>query len=160
MTIEERDREADLESQFAEWIDNDDSVRADRLMEDAIPMIRELAAERDTLRAQLAGLRQQRMEDDAHRNQEIDTLRTQLAEALERERWIPVEERLPEPLRLVLLVIDNYTQPTVGHLSIPESDGRAQWSEWDRWILHHRVTHWRPMPAVPTQSDATASEGT
>lgn len=74
-------------------------------------------------------------------------------------RWIPVEERLPEPERPVLVAIDNgprlpsyvewepYIMCT-GERWAPAGGPLEWWTEGQGYVLSG-VTHWQPLPAPP-----------
>lgn len=69
------------------------------------------------------------------------------AEALERERWIPVEERLPERLQRVLAYL-----PAEGEaeLCIYQAHTGGWYSlEGQNYIVSADVSHWQPKPAPP-----------
>lgn len=73
---------------------------------------------------------------------EIRDALLQFAELLERERWIPVAERLPEFQNYYLAVIANDgAPPRVKHVYFREEDRQ--------WIDYQSVTHWRPLPQPP-----------
>ena len=67
-------------------------------------------------------------------------------------RWIPVEERLPEPETLVLLTYvgeldKQFPSVTLGYRVRPESSDRLTWRT--KWELHFEYTHWMPLPPKP-----------
>lgn len=68
------------------------------------------------------------------------------AEALERSRWIPVTERLPEEGVRVLVRLDG-DKPPIGE---PRMDtDRVVDGRWVRWF--DLVTHWMPLPNKPKE---------
>jgi hypothetical protein len=82
---------------------------------------------------------------------EIDSALRMAIEALERDRWIPVTEILPEPKTEVIAAFD---------------DGAvcSLWQNWQNDTLDpftytvddffgptHDVTHWRPLPEPPKE---------
>lgn len=74
-----------------------------------------------------------------------------LAEKLERERWISVEERMPEEEGVYLC---RYTfANSDGSLSNLRSMGCIRYhhaeSRWQHASLRLRVTHWRELPEPP-----------
>ena len=69
------------------------------------------------------------------------------AEALERSRWIPVTERLPDNETTRVLV--NVTG-TKGLIGVPAIDtDRVVDGQWVRWGEY--VTHWMPLPNKPKE---------
>ena len=67
-------------------------------------------------------------------------------------RWISVEERLPEQEQTVLLVCKNGAR-FVGFYRF-DYDGEVQWKIWTalgsaRKLNKGRVTHWMPLPEPP-----------
>lgn len=66
-----------------------------------------------------------------------------LADALERVRWIPVEERLPEDCETVLVKAGLYTYCAYRRIG----DWRLDYPDIEIWI--HGVTHWMPLPEGP-----------
>ena len=74
--------------------------------------------------------------------QEIDELR-------EKQRWIPVEERLPEDLELLLI-----SAPYERHPERPPSREIGLYdAKYDRWVTNSafnlRPSHWMPLPEPP-----------
>lgn len=70
----------------------------------------------------------------------------------ERERWIPVEERLPEEKVNVLVAGFAYNDPKRGYWQAIGARWDNRWAEdaedvayWQR----HPVTHWKPLPQGP-----------
>ena len=70
-------------------------------------------------------------------------LRAELAELREANRWIPVEERLPEA-GVKAIATDG------DHVDMALYDYN---NEWDWWVpignADEEITHWRPLPAPP-----------
>lgn len=69
-----------------------------------------------------------------------------LCDALEKYRWIPVTERLPEDAALVLIYpVDD------------EAASAQYWQQsnhfrmWDYCVKPGDVTHWMPLPAAPEE---------
>ena len=72
---------------------------------------------------------------------EIQKLNARIAELEEKQRWIPVSERLPEGGKVLVLWKDG----TI-HLDSTFIDcGRYYW--WESGQAN--VTHWMPMPQLP-----------
>ena len=72
-----------------------------------------------------------------------------IAELEEKQRWIPVSERLPENWKSVLTIdISKSTQDMVTAFYNPEtslwSTHFSMYSDSDLW-----VTHWMPLPESP-----------
>lgn len=89
----------------------------------------------------------------AKRNRRLADLSRELArELLERQRWIPVETKLPtigdqvvawKP-RLGKAVVVTFSQHALDHLTCTRRDG--QW-----WDCGNQITHWMPLPAPPIE---------
>jgi hypothetical protein len=71
---------------------------------------------------------------------EDDELRTELKAAKERDRWISVEERLPNQSGFYL-TFDTFSE------SIPVKLNRFNIPYWQ--MNHSTVTHWRDLPGPP-----------
>ena len=73
----------------------------------------------------------------------IAELRAELAELREANRWIPVEERLPEA-GVKAIATDG------DHVDMALYDYN---NEWDWWVpignADEEITHWRPLPTPP-----------
>ncbi len=82
---------------------------------------------------------------------ELDALRAELEKAKERERWIPVKERQPEPGKIfpttseLLEVVDGGEVVSPAWLVL---SGRfaGEWNAHNRTLIN--VTHWR-LPTLP-----------
>ena len=65
---------------------------------------------------------------------------------LDRRRWIPVAERLPEPWVVVIVSTDDDDEADVGCV-----DALKQWlNPHTGDMAVSSVTHWMPLPALPT----------
>ena len=72
-----------------------------------------------------------------------------IAELEEKQRWIPVGERLPEDTeRMLTIVYDAFEDTTA--ISILQHYGDGDWFSWDsgRYV----VTHWMPLPESPNDT--------
>lgn len=81
--------------------------------------------------------------------------------ALERDRWISVEERLPELNTSVLVHgignTDGFWGEQVTAISkrflfkiFPSSEGEETWSSpWQYFHTDYKITHWMPLPEPP-----------
>ena len=82
--------------------------------------------------------------------EENANLTARIAELEEKQRWIPVSERLPEDTeRMLTIVYDAFEDTTA--ISILQHYGDGDWFSWDsgRYV----VTHWMPMPEPPTERE-------
>lgn len=78
-------------------------------------------------------------------------------EALERTKWIPCSERLPDSQWDVLVIASG----KVGNIRLENSVEIGNFSLDDGWILemwpeweNPTVTHWMPMPEPPKEGEA------
>ena len=72
-------------------------------------------------------------------------------EALERMRWIPCSERLPEDFQDVLIWDNRDETSFTGHYA--ECDGwTVDGYDVDRYPFD--ITHWMPLPEPPEEGDA------
>lgn len=83
--------------------------------------------------------------------------------ALERDRWISVEERLPERNTSVLVYAIGNTDGFWGeHVTaiadrflfkfFPSSKGEEKWSSpWQYFHTDYKITHWKPLPEPPKE---------
>ena len=71
--------------------------------------------------------------------------------ALSRDRWISVEERLPEMHEEVLICTEDYGESELGFAMVAVWDGSDWIDTWDRRGTIHCVTHWRPLPEPPKE---------
>lgn len=69
-------------------------------------------------------------------------------------RWIPVKERLPEPGKMVLLIVSGKVKNItligayeLGEFDIDEGWILEMWPEWE----DPKVTHWMPLPELPEE---------
>lgn len=71
-------------------------------------------------------------------------------DALERRRWIPVDEKVPEPYETVIVSVatrNGYEEP-VSFETVASYERRS--ATWDVTKTDdERVTHWMPMPEPP-----------
>ncbi len=77
-----------------------------------------------------------------------------ILEALERTRWIPVEERLPEELEPVLFTVypkDTQLYNKYGKVIYLAWRENGEWLDWEgkRVSDVFIVTHWMPLPEPP-----------
>lgn len=77
-------------------------------------------------------------------------------EALERTRWIPCNERMPDEAGKYLCRVKNVFFPQNGFLIILwYNDGK--WTDsYDCW--ENRATHWMPLPEPPEEVEFNAKE--
>lgn len=78
-------------------------------------------------------------------------------EALERTRWIPCSERLPESDLEVLVIASG----KVGNITLVNSVEIGDFDRDEGWILEMwpgwedpNVTHWMPLPELPKEGGA------
>ena len=87
----------------------------------------------------------------------ITELETEVARLQEAARWIPVEERLPEPGVPVLMWLHPRHIPGQAKEGtyMPVLNPDRSWrSTWDMSTYETgEITHWRPMPSVPNVED-------
>lgn len=69
-------------------------------------------------------------------------------EAVEREHWIPVEERLPEDESYILLSFANFSLPLVGRYEQDEDGGAFYIGDEDTTCISQGVfvNAWMPLP--------------
>lgn len=79
---------------------------------------------------------------------EIKALRDKVPE------WIPVSERLPEPEKMVLLIVSG----KVKNISFVDAYELGEFDTDEGWILEMwpewkdpKVTHWMPLPELPEE---------
>lgn len=79
---------------------------------------------------------------------EIKALRDKVPE------WIPVSERLPEPEKMVLLIVSG----KIKNISFVDAYDLGEFDTDEGWILEmwpewkdHKVTHWMPLPELPEE---------
>lgn len=61
------------------------------------------------------------------------------------QRWIPVTERLPEPLEYVLVYVSNRDYVEIAYMTI--------YKEWVGVEIKSQVTHWMPLPNPPKDGE-------
>lgn len=84
----------------------------------------------------------ERWEYDCGSSKCVNNLMIQAAEALEKQQWISVMERLPEEdTRVLVWLVDGANKYTR-----MDTDRRHN-SKWVRWEKY--VTHWMPLPDAP-----------
>lgn len=84
-------------------------------------------------------------EDAAELRTLITGLESRIAELEEKQRWIPVSERLPDNWESVLTIdISKSTQDVVTAFYNPETSRWSTHVSCDLW-----VTHWMPLPEPP-----------
>ena len=70
--------------------------------------------------------------------------------------WIDVKDKLPQKNERVLVVCTNYNNKMQRHISICEfwGDKHEHLGEVyhkPMWSGHKKVTHWQPLPELPTE---------
>ena len=83
-------------------------------------------------------------------------------EALERTRWIPCSERLPESNLEVLVIVSG----KVGNITLVNSVEIGDFDRDEGWILEMwpewedpNVTHWQPLPEPPKEENDETIDG-
>lgn len=68
--------------------------------------------------------------------------------------WIPASERLPEPEKMVLLIVSG----KIKNISFVDAYDLGEFDTDEGWILEmwpewkdHKVTHWMPLPELPEE---------
>ena len=101
--------------------------------------------EEGTRIAELEAELEQAKEDRDAVSRTADQAIEELARLQEANRWIPVEERMPEPtagMRKYLLLCED------GEVTIGWPD-KSQSDSWGTYDLHARIVGWRPLPEGP-----------
>lgn len=88
---------------------------------------------------------------------QVDALTAEIAAMKEAQRWIPVEERLPEPGVPVLMWLHPRHIPGQAKEGtyMPVLNPDRPWrSTWDMSTYETgEITHWRPMPFAPSEEE-------
>ena len=79
-----------------------------------------------------------------------ETARLAIA-ALSRDRWISVDDRLPEMHDEVLICNGDYGKTELGFATVAVWGGSDWVNTWDRKGTIHCVTHWRPLTEPPKE---------
>ena len=137
--------------EHAEWWEYGD------MMDPPAGLEKDLAAAADRLENQSAHIAalQQEIEKLRGQNEQLRgaaaLVAKESAELLE-QRWIPVEERLPEYGVRVLATDmyegDDYTGIRTREEYPDDTDG-CWYDEWGRWYPIDDATHWMPLPKAP-----------
>ena len=69
--------------------------------------------------------------------------------ALERDRWISVEESLPEDFQKVLVFWWEHSEPMIDTAFWQKDAKHFDGQHWVR--MEDKVTHWRPLPEPPKE---------
>lgn len=72
-----------------------------------------------------------------------------LIKAYEQSRWIPVDEKLPDPDELILLSFENFTVPMIGRYTVDDDDsGTFRVGDTDENFVENDlyVNAWMPLP--------------
>ena len=73
--------------------------------------------------------------------------------ALEQDRWISVEERLPNKYEEVLICTDEYGKSLMGFATTAIWEGNIWLEAWTKKETIWAVTHWRPLPEPPKEEN-------
>ena len=71
--------------------------------------------------------------------------------AEERQRWIPVTERLPELHEEVIVCNEEYGRSELGFAMFAVWDGAGWIETWNRRAAIHCVSNWMPLPEPPKE---------
>ena len=80
--------------------------------------------------------------------------RSQIEQDTEADRWVSVEERLPEKIQFVLLCeyTDNGFAGKIQTFHLGWYDNINKWfSESCGWMDNKNITHWQPLPQPPKE---------
>ena len=72
-----------------------------------------------------------------------------LIKAYEQSRWIPVDEKLPDPDELILLSFENFMVPMIGRYTVDDKDsGTFRAGDGNKSFVEHDlfVNAWMPLP--------------
>jgi hypothetical protein len=107
----------------------------------------------DVLMVRFAALGRRKVAED------YNFVRTVLltAPTIEVPRWIPVTERLPEKEGRYLVIMKSGTQSVqwfykLDHFAFDTYEDTTRY--FGNVALHHRITHWMPLPDAPKDGDA------
>lgn len=96
------------------------------------------------------------VDEMAIRDAHIEVLEQRIAELEAERRWIPVDERLPEPHTRVMVAVND--GKALGMRPHPE---QASVNEYGVWFwgrsssrIGELITHWMVMPKMPEVADA------
>lgn len=81
-----------------------------------------------------------------------------------KQNWIPVQERLPEPGTMCLVVVkmkydfEKEYEREIDVAEVVEGDGYIDgrfntWVDWQEGQEYIHVTHWMPLPELPEEEE-------
>ena len=82
-----------------------------------------------------------------HLLEQLDKARAEIKHLKATHGWIPVEERLPEQLKAVLVLCEN---GKIGISGVNSIDYPVEWCTWTGSTFTP-VTHWMPLPEPPKE---------
>lgn len=88
-------------------------------------------------------------EVNAKLTEENENLTAENGKLKDENRWIPLDEELPEPDKYILLSIENFTMPLIGRYEVDDDEGGSFYEGDESTTLSEQglfVNAWRLLP--------------